>query len=208
VAYYGEVVAALRTSGIASFEIVPWSLPEFRALPVEQRLAWNASFFSAEAQPRARVIAVAARIHVEGYTLPDPSIVATVSLSHGPEASFLMDTGGNLASFHFTPDAPRSACGVIAALAGTDLGCDGIAFFEARTESPFAEMVSTYASLNSITTTDFEGASMFGTSLRGIWTIDLRGLLSQLALHGPEAVSSFWNAFRGLEFKVFWVPLD
>jgi len=164
---------------------------------------------------------VAARVLLEDWTLPDPSVVSRISLSHGPEATFRLPPTGELRDYYFSREAATSVCLAVQAVTGTDLGCSSVSFFTRQIDSPFAEAVSNYRDLSTISVGTFEQAAMYGTSVRGMWTIDITNLLAQLQTYQeahPEyngcsqddpctVVEGFWRKFRGIEIKVFWAPI-
>ena len=78
---------------------------------------------------------------------------------------------------------------------------------------------SNFADLSAVNVDQFEQARLFGTSLRGAWSIDISSVLGQLEIfdqanpnyNGRDpanpctATEAFWQHFRGIELKIFWV---
>jgi hypothetical protein len=220
-AYQEEVVQALRVSGIADFQFIPTSDTRFRALPAASQAAWNVGLHNVDqTEIKTRVLDVSARILLENWNLPTVTAVSTITLSHRADAEFVMDDNGMTRTFSLRSEPMRTACVAIGNIMGSDPGCQSITFFERRVTAPFTEISTTYQDLSSVTVTSFQNASMFGTSLHGTWTIDLRDVVNQLntfqagnptyngctASAPCTAVESFWQKFRGIELKVFWVP--
>jgi hypothetical protein len=207
-AYYQDALTNLRASGIMTFEIYPSSHEGFQALSDEEKSVWNLGLTEADNNyQKKRVIDVAARILLEDYEIPEPSLVSSLTISHGARATFIIDEAGTIKEYYFGPEPIRTSCQVLAGITGFDPGCELIGFFNRRVDSPFTEITSTYMNLDAIRVEEFTSDVMYGTSLRGVWTIDITPILNQLELLGPETVEEFWDAFRGIEFKVFYVSL-
>jgi len=208
VAYDDRMINQLKESGIAAFEIFPASLPSFRDLSDEEKREWNRSFSLAdlsytsdgfENQPsyKKRIMDVSARFLLENYTYPSPSIGPKIRISHGPAARFLMSSN-EYETFIFPPTAMKDACVAVNSLIGNErFSCDDFTYFYKEVQwLPF--------DLGALDVSEFQTYHMFGTSLRGTWTIDIREFLSQLSYTERE---EFWEAFRGIEYRVYFVSI-
>ncbi len=223
VAYHQEALEELRNSHALSFELLPTSLEGFKALSQDDQEAWNLGFTQADANYyKKRVIDVSARLLFDDWILPDNTLIHELSIQHGPNAYFYLDVDGDLENFYFSSEPIRTACRSIEHITGDDLSCDSIEFFLREVSSPFDEIDTTFQALNTVTVEQFSSSAMFGTSLRGVWTIDISSIINSLesfdqshpgyngctASNPCSAVEEFWLKFRGIEFKVFWVPIE
>jgi hypothetical protein len=162
---------------------------------------------------------VSARVLLESWPLPTVTAVSSITLGHESLAEFLIDTSGETRAFTLSSQPIRTACLALDGVIGTSLNCGSIKYFERRIAAPFSEITSTYQDLTTITVGTFQNAAMFGTSLRGTWTVDISDILYQLRTYQAAnpgyngctlaepctAEESFWRHFRGIELKVFWV---
>lgn len=221
VLYEAAMIDQLMNTGRLTFELYPSSIEGFRNLADAKKNAWNLGLTEAdESFNKKRVIDASARILLDGWMVPDETAVSRLIIEHGPQAQFLMGHGGNFQRFYFSPTSLKTACRSISEISGLALQCDTMDQFTRMVVSPFGEIHSNYSDLNSITVETFENMKLYGTSLRGYWTIDISPILSMLETYqqahpnynggSPEnpmnAVETFWHHFRGIEFKVFFVP--
>jgi hypothetical protein len=209
VAYNDQIVNQLRESGVAAFQIYPESLPAFRDLDDDEKRAWNWSFSSAdfeytrdgfENRPayKKRVVDVSARFLMDDYVYPSRTIGPKIRISHGPAASFLM-SDEERKTFIFPPTAMQDAC--IAAntlMKDEQVSCESFEYFYSEVQWPPSD-------LGDLDVDQFNAYHMFGTSLRGTWTIDIQEFLSQLSATERD---EFWDAFRGIQYQVYFVSIQ
>ena len=222
-AYHQEAIEELKETGALSFELNPMSLEGFQALSQSDQNAWNLGVSQADANHfKKRVLDASARLLFDNWSLPDPTLIHELSVRHGPNAYFYLEDGGVMENFYFSSEPIRTACRSIENITGDDLSCDSIEFFTREVSSPFSEIVTTYQALNTVTVDQFSSSAMYGTSLHGNWTIDISSIVEALetydqanpnyngcSLSDPcSALEEFWLKFRGIEFKVFWVPIE
>jgi hypothetical protein len=227
VSYDDNIVEQLKASGVATFEIYPLSEPSFQALSAAKKNGWSDSFWSADIsaddkQHNKRVIDVTARIIVEDYTYPSTSMNSQIDFSHGPLATFLHQDG-TYKNYIFPLDALEVACNNIISITGdSTLSCSDLEYFSRHIERSITDTSINSIDLSTVTVNTFNSHRMYGTSLLGKWTIDISPTLRMLENYQkgkptydgcPDpneqctAVEEFWKAFRGIQYKVFYVSV-
>jgi hypothetical protein len=160
------------------------------------------------------------RVLAPGYEGPDGTGLI-VELSHDPVARFPNPSQpGATQSFVFSDESQSQICRSVQILVGGNLGCDDIGFFEKTFHTALSKTTSDWQALSTADPTLLGNNRMYGTSLRGVWHIDITRTLDQLrdwdagdnrpdqCPSDPEfctAEEAFWRAFRGIQYEVFYV---
>jgi hypothetical protein len=101
-----------------------------------------------------------------------------VKYGHGEVAEFLWDDG-SIQQLRFSSDYTTSVCELINAMASGGHDCRGLARFTGASiyQRPSQK---TLDGIRALDQASYQDDRMFGTSVRGIWTIDVRNILTSL----------------------------
>jgi hypothetical protein len=115
-----------------------------------------------------------------------------IDYSHDETAYFLWDDG-SIQAFHFAQDYLRAVCELVNAMTPTGIDCRELASFRGSTQYAIPSQHA-LDGMKALQASAYVNDTMFGTSVRGTWTLDIRRTLTQLNGRAGDACYEFGTA--------------